>query len=94
MEAGTNRTVAANRPASRIDALDRALLIFKHPPDVASGRLEPKYRRVDLVVSRPGSWGCAVVGVSPFLRLTRADPLGIVRLAADLKAKIRLSNQS
>ncbi|BGP56672.1 hypothetical protein JCM8202v2_004302 [Rhodotorula sphaerocarpa] len=61
-EAGTNRTVAANRPASRIDALDRALLIFKHPPDVASERMEPKYRRVDLVVSRPGSWGCAVVG--------------------------------
>lgn len=94
MEAGTNRTVAANRPASRIDALDRALLIFKHPPDVASGRLEPKYRRVDLVVSRPGSWGCAVVGVSPFLRLTGADPLGIVRLAPDPKASSTLTAQA
>ncbi|GAA5969468.1 hypothetical protein JCM8115_003262, partial [Rhodotorula mucilaginosa] len=63
-EAGTNRdsSLVANKPASRIDALDRAMVIFRHPADVVSGRLRDKYRRVDLIVSRWGSWGSAVVG--------------------------------
>lgn len=64
-EAGTNRdpSLVANKPASRIDALDRAMVIFCHPADAVSGRLRDKYRRVDLIVSRWGSWGSAVVGV-------------------------------
>ncbi|KAG0656232.1 hypothetical protein C6P46_000388 [Rhodotorula mucilaginosa] len=63
-EAGTNRdsSLVANKPASRIDALDRAMVIFRHPADAVSGRLRDKYRRVDLIVSRWGSWGSAVVG--------------------------------
>jgi hypothetical protein len=67
-EAGTNRdsSLVANKPASRIDALDRAMVIFRHPADAVSGRLRDKYRRVDLIVSRWGSWGSAVVGVRLF----------------------------
>ncbi|GAA5990221.1 hypothetical protein JCM10908_005880 [Rhodotorula pacifica] len=67
-EAGTNRdsSLLANKPATRIDALDRALVIFRHPPDAAAvggrERYEDKYRRVDLIVTRWGSWGSAVVG--------------------------------
>ncbi|GAA5879209.1 hypothetical protein JCM3774_003521 [Rhodotorula dairenensis] len=73
-EAGTNRdrSLVANKTASRIDALDRAMVIFRHPAAAAAsaahgevsllGRTRDKYRRVDLIVSRWGSWGSAVVG--------------------------------
>lgn len=72
-EAGTNRdsSLVANKPASRIDALDRAMVIFRHPADAVSGWLRDKYRRVDLIVSRWGSWGSAVVGVRLFKRSFR-----------------------
>ncbi|GAA5894238.1 hypothetical protein JCM6882_007609 [Rhodosporidiobolus microsporus] len=60
-EAGSGRTIAANRPAERMDALDRAHIIFRHP---ANGTTRPKdkFRRVDLIVSPWKTWGCAVVG--------------------------------
>lgn len=62
-EAGTLRDIAANKPATKLDGLDRAMVVFRHPPDTASGRLETKYRRVDLVVVNWHNWGTAVVGV-------------------------------
>ncbi|POY73408.1 hypothetical protein BMF94_3746 [Rhodotorula taiwanensis] len=61
-EAGTLRDIAANKPATKLDGLDRAMVVFRHPPDTASGRLETKYRRVDLVVVNWHNWGTAVVG--------------------------------
>ncbi|GAA5994715.1 hypothetical protein JCM11641_001313, partial [Rhodosporidiobolus odoratus] len=60
-EAGTTRTIMANCPATVLDALDKALVIFRHPAN-GTTRLEDKFRRVDLVVTNWKNWGCAVVG--------------------------------
>ncbi|GAA5833018.1 hypothetical protein JCM11251_006481 [Rhodosporidiobolus azoricus] len=61
--AGSERTIAANRPADRLDALDKANIIFRHPVN-STTRPEEKFRRVDLVVSPWKTWGCAVVAWS------------------------------
>ncbi|GAA6035697.1 hypothetical protein JCM8097_004976 [Rhodosporidiobolus ruineniae] len=59
--AATFRTIAPNRPASAIDALDKALIVFRHPAN-DTNRPRDKYRRVDLVVANWESWGTAVIG--------------------------------
>lgn len=58
---GTDRVISSNRPATLLDALDKALIIFKHPAN-ATTRPQDKYRRVDLVVTTWKGWGSAVVG--------------------------------
>ncbi|GAA5940248.1 hypothetical protein JCM10213_008374 [Rhodosporidiobolus nylandii] len=60
-EAGSQRIITANRPATQLDALDKALIIFRHPPN-GTTRPEAMFRRVDLVVSNWENWGCALVG--------------------------------
>ncbi|GJN90389.1 hypothetical protein Rhopal_003400-T1 [Rhodotorula paludigena] len=59
--AGSERTVKDNRPAERLDALDKALVIFRLPAE-ANKRSKDKFRRVDLIVTRWPDFGCAVVG--------------------------------
>lgn len=71
-EAGTNRdrSLVPNEAASQVDALDRGMVIFRHPAAVAvaavatlpgavsaEGRARDKYRRVDLIVIRVGQLG-------------------------------------
>ena len=77
-EPATLRSTRENKRAGSFDALDKALVVFKH---VANGTTRPKdhYRRVDLIVTRWPSWGAAIVGVStlkpaPYLR-TKARSL-------------------
>ncbi|GAA5852363.1 hypothetical protein JCM8547_006755 [Rhodosporidiobolus lusitaniae] len=62
-EAGSSRTTTANRPADRMDALDKALIIFRHLAN-ATSRPRDKFRRVDIVVANWKVFGCAVVGWS------------------------------
>ncbi|GAA5998576.1 type-X family DNA polymerase [Rhodotorula paludigena] len=59
--AGSERTIKDNRPADRLDALDKALVIFRLPAE-ANKRSKDKFRRVDLIVTRWPDFGCAVVG--------------------------------
>ncbi|BGP33527.1 hypothetical protein JCM10296v2_005331 [Rhodotorula toruloides] len=58
---GTDRTITPNRSATLLDALDKALIIFRHPAN-GTTRVKDKYRRVDLVVTTWREWGSAVVG--------------------------------
>ncbi|BGP01519.1 hypothetical protein JCM10021v2_005224 [Rhodotorula toruloides] len=58
---GTDRTITPNRSATLLDALDKALIIFRHPAN-GTTRVRDKYRRVDLVVTTWREWGSAVVG--------------------------------
>ncbi|KAJ8293969.1 Sorting nexin-41 [Rhodotorula toruloides] len=58
---GTDRIITPNRSATLLDALDKALIIFRHPAN-GTTRVRDKYRRVDLVVTTWREWGSAVVG--------------------------------
>ncbi|GAA5852035.1 hypothetical protein JCM9279_005039 [Rhodotorula babjevae] len=62
-EPATLRSTRENKRAGSFDALDKALVVFKH---VANGTTRPRdhYRRVDLIVTRWPSYGAAVVGWS------------------------------
>ncbi|GJN90271.1 hypothetical protein Rhopal_003272-T1 [Rhodotorula paludigena] len=59
----TLRSTRENKKAGSFDALDKALVVFRHP---ANGTTRPKdqYRRVDLIFARWPSFGAAVVGWS------------------------------
>ncbi|TNY17185.1 sorting nexin-41 [Rhodotorula diobovata] len=60
-EAGSTRTTYANRPASLLDTLDKALVVLRHPANGTS-RKRDVWRRVDLVVAAWPHWGSAVLG--------------------------------
>lgn len=64
----TNRDQRANVPATMLDCLDRAFIVFAHPPCVPSrtGNLNRKrplliYRRVDIVIVNASAWGTALL---------------------------------
>ncbi|BGP17826.1 hypothetical protein JCM10213v2_005868 [Rhodosporidiobolus nylandii] len=75
-EAGSQRIITANRPATQLDALDKALIIFRHPPN-GTTRPEAMFRRVDLVVSNWENWGCALVGWTGSTQDIRFDSGGL-----------------
>ncbi|GAA5904753.1 hypothetical protein JCM8208_001344 [Rhodotorula glutinis] len=62
-EPATLRSTRENKRAGSFDALDKALVVFKH---VANSTTRPRdhYRRVDLIVTRWPSYGAAIVGWS------------------------------
>ncbi|CEQ41545.1 SPOSA6832_03302, partial [Sporobolomyces salmonicolor] len=59
----TKRTTRENKQASSFDALDKALVIFKHPANRTT-RPRDVYRRVDLIVARWPAFGAALLGWS------------------------------
>ncbi|KAI5478040.1 beta dna polymerase [Pseudohyphozyma bogoriensis] len=61
VETATNRTGDSNKSATLLDSLDRAFIVFNHPPN-STTRKRAIARRVDLIVSRWESFGSAVVG--------------------------------
>ncbi|GAA6003631.1 hypothetical protein JCM10207_003518 [Rhodosporidiobolus poonsookiae] len=59
--AGSDRTIAANRPAPLVDTLDKALIVFRHPAN-ATSRTKDTFRRVDLIVTGWSNFGVALLG--------------------------------
>ncbi|GAA6050647.1 hypothetical protein JCM3770_000871 [Rhodotorula araucariae] len=62
-EPATLRSTRENKKAGSFDALDKALVVFKHPANNTT-RLKDHYRRVDLIIARWPSFGAAVLGWS------------------------------
>ncbi|KAK4705593.1 hypothetical protein P7C70_g602, partial [Phenoliferia sp. Uapishka_3] len=76
----SERTSTENKSASLMDSLDRAFVVFAHPPN-NSTRDRVIFRRLDLIVTRWESWGSAVVGWTGSTQFerdlrTRAHELG------------------
>ncbi|KAL8280347.1 hypothetical protein RQP46_007264 [Phenoliferia psychrophenolica] len=89
--AATNRTTHANKSASFLDSLDRAFVVFWHPPN---GTTRPKghFRRLDIIVTRWPSFGSAVVGWTGSTQFerdlrTRADQMGMKFDSGGLRRK-------
>jgi len=62
-EPATLRSTRENKKAGSFDALDKALIVFKHVAN-STTRKRDHYRRVDLIIARWPSFGAAIVGVS------------------------------
>ncbi|BGP41435.1 hypothetical protein JCM10449v2_005416 [Rhodotorula kratochvilovae] len=62
-EPATLRSIRENKKAGSFDALDKALVVFKHPANNTT-RKKDHYRRVDLIIARWPSFGAAVLGWS------------------------------
>ncbi|TNY18636.1 DNA polymerase mu [Rhodotorula diobovata] len=62
-EPATLRSTRENKKAGSFDALDKALIVFKHVAN-STTRKRDHYRRVDLIIARWPSFGAAIVGWS------------------------------
>ncbi|KAK4700372.1 hypothetical protein P7C70_g5875, partial [Phenoliferia sp. Uapishka_3] len=57
----SSRTSTSNKPAADFDSLDKAFVVFAHPPN-STTRDRVFFRRLDLIVTRWDTWGSAVLG--------------------------------